>query len=179
MGSVQRFLAAIALVLGAAVVTAQTPAPYWWKLPDQLKYAFPQATSFSDKEGNPPHFNAFVADPKTGVPALAGFVFWTTELEPLERGYDGPIKMLVGMDLTGHLTNVLVVDHHEPYGYFSVDSPQFAAEFRSKSIRDPFRVGSDVDAISRATITITSATRVIKNSARRMARQYLSADELK
>ena len=31
-------------------------------------------------------------------------------LEPLERGYDGPIKMLVGVDLKAKLTGVLVVD---------------------------------------------------------------------
>ena len=42
---------------------------------------------------------------------LAGLAFWTTELDPLERGYDGPIKILVGMDTAGVLAGVLVVDH--------------------------------------------------------------------
>jgi transcriptional regulator of nitric oxide reductase len=103
-----------------------------------------------------------------------GYAFWTTELEPLERGYDGPIKMLVGLDTGGVLTGVVVVEHHEPYGDFSVDTPEFAAQFKGKNIRDPFRVGSDVDAVSRATISITSATRAIRNSARRVARQLLT-----
>jgi len=176
---VNRFVASVVCILAGAVVAGQTPAPYWWKLPDQLKHVFPQASSFSAKEGNPPHFKAFVNNPQTGKPELAGYVFWTTELEPLERGYDGPIKMLVGLDTTGRLTNVLVVDHREPYGYFSVESPEFAAAFRGKSIRDAFRVGSDVDAISRATITMTSATRAIKNSSRRIARQFLTPDAVK
>lgn len=144
------------------------------KLQGQLKKVFPAATGFSSKEGDPPHFNAYQQDARTGQPALAGFAFWTTELDPLERGYDGPIKMLVGMDTKGVLTGVLVVDHHEPYGSFSVEPPEFAAQFRGKSIRDPFRVGDDVDAVSRASITITSATRSIKNSARRVARQLLT-----
>jgi transcriptional regulator of nitric oxide reductase len=174
-----RFVIISTIMLAGAIVAAQAPVPYLWKLPEQLKYVFPEAMSFSDKEGNPPHFKAYSTDGRTAKPVVAGYVFWTTELEPLERGYDGPIKMLVGMDLTGRLTNVLVVDHHEPYGYFSVDSPQFAEQFRNKSIRDAFRVGSDVDAISRATITMTSATRAIKNGARRMARQYLSPEDLK
>ena len=175
----RRLLGALAVVCaGAVVLAAQAPAAYWLKLPEQLKIVFPRATSFSDKEGNPPHFKAYVAD-EAGKPSLAGYVFWTTELEPLERGYDGPIKMLVGMDLAGRLTSVLVVDHHEPYGYFSVDSPQFAEQFRNKSIRDAFRVGADVDAISRATITITSAARVIKNSARGIARQYMRPEDVK
>ena len=139
------------------------------KLQAQLTQLFPDATTFSPKGGNPPHFKAF-----TGAQALAGFAFWTTELEPLERGYDGPIKMLVGLDTKGVLTGVVVVEHHEPYGDFSVEPPQFAAQFKGKSIRDPFKVGVDVDAVSRATITITSATRAIRNSARRIARQLLT-----
>jgi len=176
---VHRLVTIIALGLTGTIVAAQTRVPFLWKLPEQLKYVFPGAVSFSEKEGNLPRFKAYVNDDRSGKPVLAGYAFWTTELEPLERGYDGPIKMLVGLDLTGRLTNVLVVDHHEPYGYFSVDSPQFAAQFHNKSLRDAFRVGSDVDAISRATITMTSATRAIRNSARRMARQFLSPEDLK
>ena len=101
-------------------------------------------------------------------------MFWTTELEPLERGYDGPIKMLVGVDTNAKLTGVLVTEHREPYGYFSVDIPEFAQQFRGKDIRDPFKVGSDVAAISRASITITSSSRAIRNGARRMARALLT-----
>jgi NosR/NirI family nitrous oxide reductase transcriptional regulator len=144
------------------------------KLQTQLKKVFPSATAFSSKEGDPPHFNAFMQDARTGQQALAGFAFWTTELDPLERGYDGPIKMLIGMDTKGILTGILVVDHHEPYGSFSVEPPEFAAQFKGKNIRDPFRVGDDVDAVSRASITITSAARSIKNSSRRVARQLLT-----
>jgi transcriptional regulator of nitric oxide reductase len=105
---------------------------------------------------------------------IAGYVFWTTELEPLERGYDGPIKMLVGMDTKGILTGVLVTQHNEPYGNFSIEPPRFAAQFKGKDIRDPFKVGADVDAVSSATITITSASRAIRNSARRVARALLA-----
>lgn len=139
----------------------------------QLRRIFPAASSFSPKGGEPPHFKAFTNDPKTGAPVLSGVAFWTTELDPLERGYDGPIKMLVGMDTAGVLTGVLVADHHEPYGYFSVDLPEFAAQFNGKSIRDPFRVGADVDAVSRATMTVSSASRAVRNSARRVATQLL------
>jgi NosR/NirI family nitrous oxide reductase transcriptional regulator len=113
-----RFKTTVAVALAAVViVTGQTPAES--KLPSQLKRVFPAATSFSPKEGNPPHFKAYVADPKTRQQILAGYAFWTTEVEPLERGYDGPIKMMVGMDSSGVLIGVLVVDHHEPYGNVS------------------------------------------------------------
>ena len=164
---------ALALVLGSMIV-AHTQAPIDPKLQGQLKTVFPSASSFSPKEGDPPHFKAFKIGPNPAPPDIAGFVFWTTELEPLERGYDGPIKMLVGMDTAGVLTGVLVVQHHEPYGNFSVEPPAFAAQFKGKSIRDAFKVGADVDAVSGATISITSATRAIRNSARRMATRLLA-----
>jgi NosR/NirI family nitrous oxide reductase transcriptional regulator len=137
------------------------------------KQVMPKATSFSAKEGVPPHYKAFAADPQ-GKPALLGYVFWTTELVPLERGYDGPIKMIVGLDTGGTITGIVVVEDREPFGNFSVRPPRFAAQFQGKSIRDPFKLGTDIDAVATATITMTSATRAIKNSARLVARQFLT-----
>jgi NosR/NirI family nitrous oxide reductase transcriptional regulator len=143
------------------------------KIEALLKRLFPDSTRISAKEGAPPHFNVFGRSGGADSETLIGFGFWTTELEPLERGYDGPIKILVGMDMRGVLAGVVVVEHHEPYGNISVDPPAFAAQFAGKSVRDPFKVGEDIDAISRASITNLSATRAIRNSARRMATQYL------
>jgi NosR/NirI family nitrous oxide reductase transcriptional regulator len=161
----------ITLVLSSAVVATVGQAPESAALQSQLKQLFPAASSFSPRGGEPPHFKAF-ADP--AGKQLRGLAFWTTELEPLERGYDGPIRMLVGMDTEGILTGIIVAGHNEPYGDFSIDLPQFAEQFKGKNIRDQFRVGADVDAVSRATITITSAARAIRNSARRAARQLLT-----
>jgi len=155
----------------AAVLAAQTPLDS--KQETQLRRIFPDAASFSPKGGEPPHFKVFKKDP-AGAPVLAGLAFWTTELDPLERGYDGPIKILVGMDTAGVLVGVLVVDHHEPYGYFSVDLPEFSAQFKGKSVRDPFRLGADIDAVSRATMSVGSASRAVRNSARRVATQLLT-----
>jgi len=139
----------------------------------QLKRVFPNATAFSAKQTRPlPHYVAYTGNPASQT--VAGYVFWTTELEPLERGYDGPIKMLVGLDTSAHLTGVLVTEHHEPYGYFSVDLPEFAQQFKGKDIRDPFKVGADVAAVSRASISINSSARAIRNGARRVARAMLT-----
>jgi NosR/NirI family nitrous oxide reductase transcriptional regulator len=140
----------------------------------QLEQLFPEAASFSAKSGNPPAYKAFGPTASGQEPKLLGYAYWTTELEPLERGFDGPIKMLVGMDTTGVLKGIIVTEHREPYGYFSVDLPDFAEQFKGKNIRDPFKVGSDVDAIARATITVTSSSRAIRNSSRRVARAYLA-----
>jgi NosR/NirI family nitrous oxide reductase transcriptional regulator len=139
-----------------------------------LQQLFPDAVTFSAKEGSPPHFKAFGPPTSGQEPQPIGLAYWTTELEPLERAYDGPIKMLVGMDMTGVLTGVIVTEHREPYGYFSIDLPEFAAQFEVKNIRDRFRVGEDVDAITRATVSVTSASRAVRNSSRRVARAYLT-----
>ena len=64
------------------------------------------------------------ATPRSGRRRCSACAFWTTELEPFERAYDGPIKILVGMDTKGVLTGVIVTEHHEPYGNFSVDRPE-------------------------------------------------------
>jgi NosR/NirI family nitrous oxide reductase transcriptional regulator len=143
----------------------------------QLQKLFPNAATFAPRAGNPPHFKAFGPAEAGKEPALLGLAYWTTELEPLERGFDGPIKMLVGMDTTGILMGVIVTDHREPYGYFSVDLPEVMAQFERKNVRDGFRVGQDIDAISRATITLESASRAVRNSSRRIARAYLVPPE--
>jgi NosR/NirI family transcriptional regulator, nitrous oxide reductase regulator len=164
----------VIVALGAgAVIVGQTQSTIDPKLQSELKQLFPAAAAFSPKVFDPPHYKAYASNPAGSSQAVAGLAFWTTEIEPLERGYDGPIKILVGMNTNGILTGIIVVQHHEPYGDFSIETPQFAAQFRGKSVRDPFRVGADVDAVSRATISITSAARAIRNSARRMATQLL------
>jgi transcriptional regulator of nitric oxide reductase len=138
-------------------------------LPEHLKQVFPDATAFSKKQTKPlPHYIAY--SNVSGSQTVAGYAFWTTELQPDERGYDGPIEMLVGMDMDGKLTGVLVTEQHEPYGYFSVGLPSFARQFNGKDIRDPFKVGADVAAVSRASISVNSAARAIRNSARLTAR---------
>ena len=111
---------------------------------DKLKRLFPAATSFTPKEGEPLHFTAFANDGRGGR-TLLGYAFWTTEVVPLERGYGGPIDM-----------------------------PAFPAQFKGKDVRDPFKLGEDVDAVSRASITMSSAVRTIRNASRRVARALLT-----
>jgi len=160
------------LIATSATVTAEqslrsTP------LPEIVKHLFPAASTVSPKSGVPPRFPALQID-GSGAAKQIGVAFLTTDLEPLERGYHGPIRILVGLQPNGKLAGVVVLENQEPYGYFSVDLPTFAAQFTGKDIRDPFKVGQDVDAVSRASITINSATRAIRNSARRVAAQVFT-----
>ncbi len=166
-------------VVAATAVIAAGQTAGGPPLETRLKQLFPAAGSFSPKEGNPPHYVAYAAGAaapadKNDKKAVVGYAFWTTDLEPLERAYDGPIQILVGINPRGVLAGIIVTAHREPYGNFSVDPPEFAAQFAGKDVRAPFKVGGDIEAVSRATISITSATRAIRNSARRFARQMLT-----
>lgn len=146
----------------------------------ELKQLFPSAVAFSPLSGDPLHFKAYAVEPKTNpsAPPL-GIAFWTTDLVPQEHGYHGPIHLLVGMNMSGTLTGVVVAYNSEPYGYFSVEPPKFAAQFKGKTFRDPFRVGGDVDAVSRASITINSAARAIRDSSRIVAQKLLPPEVTK
>jgi transcriptional regulator of nitric oxide reductase len=170
-------LATLAVGVALLAVGASGQSSNDAELTAQLKKLFPSAATFSAKTGTPAHYKAFgpAAGGKQGE--LLGLAYWTTELEPLERGFDGPIKMLVGLSTEGKITGVIVTDHREPYGYFSVDLPEWPKQFEGKSVRDAFKVGQDVDAISRATISVTSASRAIRNSSRKIARAYLAPPE--
>ncbi len=142
-----------------------------------IREIFPEADAVSSKGGDVPHYQAYKIDPQTNQRTLVGFAFFTTDLDPRERGYDGPIEIAVAMNTKGMITQIKVVENHEPYGYFSIDQPEFAAQFRNKSILDSFRVGRDIDAVTRATISVASASRVIRKTARRIARLYLVKED--
>jgi transcriptional regulator of nitric oxide reductase len=164
-------LAAIALLLaGSSVLLAAGQAPDARQL-GRLRQLFPAATAFSPKGGEPPHYKVYSG--QGTEQRVIGYAFWTTEVVPLERGYGGPIAILVGLESSGRLSGVIVGDHREPYGDFSIEQPAFAAGFEGKDIRDPFKLGGDVDAVSRASITMSAAVRAIRTAARRIAREHL------
>jgi transcriptional regulator of nitric oxide reductase len=146
----------------------------------KLKQLFPQAVAFTPRgEKDPLHFTAYAADPQSPGAKPLGFAFWTVDINPEELGYHGHIHMLVGINTVGMLTGVIVDWNTEPYGDFSVEPPAFGAQFRGKSIRDPFIVGKDVDIVSRATITVRAAARTIRESSRIVARALLKPEDVR
>ena len=163
--------AAVALACLTISLSGQAPAG---KELNQLKVLFPTATNFGPKEAKPPVFKAYLTDPKTKSQSVLGYAAYTTDWQPFERGYDGPIKILVGVSTAGFVTNIVVVEHKEPYGYRSVDQQRFADQFINKNIQDAFKLRADVNAVSGATATVSSATRSIRDTAKRIAEAYLA-----
>ena len=157
-----RTVALVALLLGALtlVLAGRQSKAAEAQQQTRLKILFPTATSFSAKEGQPPHFTAYADSSKS----VLGYAFWTTEVVAARARLRRPYRDARGDRPQGGLTGVIVGEHHEPYGNFSIDPPAFAAQFKDKDVRDPFKLGDDIDAVSRATITMSSAVRAIRNA---------------
>ncbi|MBM3514127.1 MAG: FMN-binding protein [Alphaproteobacteria bacterium] len=169
----------LALVCGAGAARSATidrASPEDEKL---YKSVFPDANIFSVKGGAKPHVRAYKLDPTTGDATVVGFVFRTDEVEPDEYAYSSQIAQLVGLTTAGKITAVKVISHREPFGYFSVDPPDYVSQYQGKSILNTFEVGEDIDAVTRATITIDGGARVIKKSARRIMQLYLAEQKAK
>lgn len=155
------------------VFTNPRPEPYF-------KTLFPNAAAFGPFGGTPLHYKVYDVDPKANPAApVVGFIFWTTDVMPNEYGYHGPIHFLVGMDNHGIIQGVVMDYNSEPYGYFSVDPPKFVEQFKNKSIRDPFQLGKDIAVVSRASITMNHAARVLRDATRTMAKTFLNPSDIK
>lgn len=145
-----------------------------------LKAMFPNAAHISPHSGSPLHWKIYAQDPRTNPQAKpVALAWWSTDLVPLERGYSGQTHMFVGMDMKGIIMGAITDYSPDPYASFSVEPKEFAAQFKGKSIRAPFRVGEDIHAVSRATLTVTSATRAVRDSARIMAKLFLNPADVK
>lgn len=171
-GACRRGLLVLTLVLAGAAAAAQplvSPADE-----AALRGLLPDADHFELHDRGPRHFRAFAAPEAGAAPRLIGLAFFTTDLAPRIYAYKGRITSLVAMDPGGRLIGVRVLHHYEPFGYFSIDLAGFAPQFAGKSILEPLEVGGDIDAVSRATITMEAATRAIRQGARRLARDFLA-----
>ena len=146
----------------------------------KLKELFPKAVAFTPRgDVDPLHFTAYASDPAKAGARPIGFAFWTIDIVPGELGYHGHIHMLIGMDTRGRIAGVITDINTEPYGDISVNLPEFPNQFKGKSIRDKFVPGEDLDAVSRATITVRAAAREIRESSRIVARALLSPDAIR
>lgn len=175
-GQIHVSLVMLCLLLGSAVASADTPFSRAVN-ESLLKQVMPAAERFSGKAGEPPVFTAYAANPETGDDIIVGYVFQTSDLPPEEIGFSSTIDVLVGLDLEATVTAVKILDYNESFlssrGDF-LSIPPFQEQFRRKPLSDPFRVGRDIDGVSRATISSWATARGVYNAARQVAQVYLT-----
>lgn len=141
-----------------------------------MKSILPSAELFSEKSGDPPVYRAYDVN-EGGEQVLVGYLFETPDLPPEEIGYSAPIDVLIGMDLSGTVTGIQILYYRESYRSIRGDflhTERFPDQFEGKTLEEGFRVGRDVDGVSRATISSWAVARGIRNAARRVAQAYLS-----
>ena len=122
---------------------------------------------FGPKEGDPPHYAA-----PNGTLA-----FNSHDIVPSIRGYAGPIKTLVVMGPTGEIKGIRIVSHKETPNYVhAMLEPSYAQSFAGKPVSDQFEVGRDLDAITRATVSVDALADTVRSSSATVASRVLSMD---
>jgi len=112
---------------------------------------------------------------KKGLPLLyasdAGIVAYNSyDIVPDIRGYAGPIKLLVAIDSSGRITGLRILEHRETKNYVHyMETPEYLAQFIGKSVHDPIELDTDIDGISRATVSVTALAKTVADSSRAVA----------
>ena len=168
--------------LASLLLGSPSSASAQYRLPvdaEMIQSVMPLADSFSTKAGLPPVYTAYGTG-ADGSPGVIGYVYLTANVPPIQYGYSGPIDVLVGMALTGHLTGATIVNYRESLSSSRGDflrRGRLTEQLVGKHIGERFQVRRDLDGISGASISATAMFRGIRNSARRVALSYLQPGE--
>ena len=112
------------------------------------------AEEFAVTEGELPENITGVYEALNGG-SNAGYVFTVTT-----KGYGGSIEMMVGINADSTLSGIQILNHSETpgLGAKAKEDPTFAEQFKGVAADKDITLGSDVNAITGATITSTGVT---------------------
>ncbi|MGC3875219.1 transcriptional regulator NosR [Halomonas sp. GXIMD04776] len=133
---------------------------------DQVKQDFPEASSLEAAESELPVQAVMKGD------EVLGYVFETVDIAPIPAYSGKPVNLLVGIDPTGQLTLAKVLDHSEPIMLVGIPEEKlqnFAAAHTNFSVSDNPKIGTNLDAISGATVTVIVVNDTIMRAARQVA----------
>ena len=93
-----------------------------------------------------------------------------------ENGYQSSITLATLIDLNGKIVDVQTYSENETPAFYKriVETGFFESAFKDKFIGDGFKVGYNIDAISRATITSKAITKVVHKSAYYVGTKHLN-----
>ena len=158
-----------ALVLLTAMFSTVTAEPVF----DLAKLYFPQADRVGEFAGDP------LAAPVYQGEQLLGYVIRTTDIAPIPAYSGKPITLLVGLDLTGHIAGLHILEHSEPIlvvGVSEQDLRQYIDQYRGVSVLERVKLGGaeregyvTVDSISGATITAMVMNATVMKAIKKVA----------
>ncbi|MBI4825457.1 MAG: FMN-binding protein [Nitrospirae bacterium] len=122
---------------------------------------------FSAKAGTPLHYRS-----DRDIAAFNSY-----DVVPAIKGYAGPIKVLLAINDKGEIAGIKLLEHKETPNYVHyLMSPDYLNRFVGKNVNDPFEPDNDIDAVSRATISVEALADTIKTSSRMIASQVYGID---
>ena len=86
---------------------------------------------------------------------------WAVVLD--EMGKVKPITFLVGIDVQGKVTGVIVLEYRDIFGS-EIKRRSFLRQFQNKSLKDRIAIGADIDAVTSATISSNAATSAVRKA---------------
>jgi uncharacterized protein with FMN-binding domain len=90
-------------------------------------------------------------------------------------GYGGPVRMMVGVDPSGEIIGVKVVEQRETPGFFRLlPRADFFGAFLNRSVSDPLQLGQDIDAVSGATLSSEGVAAAVHRAASQIAADRLN-----
>ncbi len=115
---------------------------------------------FSAKAGTPPHYSS-----DRSITAFNSY-----DAAPSVNGYAGPIKVLLAINSKGDITGIKVLEHKETENYVHyLMSSDYLGRFVGKNVNDPFEPDNDIDALSRATVSVDALADTVRRSSRMVA----------
>ena len=132
-------------------------------LPVELNALIIEADSFKEKKKPFLYYEAYKNK------ALLGYCFNTIDVDPNEKGYVGPMEILVAINKEGAIINLKIVKSNETPEYAKgISEPKFLNQFKGKGARDKFIIGEDIDAVTHATMSSKAIAGILKNSLNKM-----------
>lgn len=145
--------------------------------PDGWNEIFPHATSIGDKQSSPPVW------PVYQVGNVIGYLFNSKDVVAIPAFSGKPVDMLIGIDLTGTLAGVQVVEHQEPiflHGFGEQPLFDFVKQYAGLSVLDSIKVGNSsnqshvvIDGITKATVSVVVINETVLLSSLNIARKTL------
>lgn len=90
------------------------------------------------------------------------------------QGYSGNVKVMVGVDPAGEILGVKVLDQTETPGFYArIEKSDLTANFAGMQVTSPFKLGDDVDGVTRATVTSHAITEAVRKASYTLAEQQL------
>lgn len=80
-----------------------------------------------------------------------------------EMGKNYPITFLVGVDTQAKIAGILILEFRDMFGS-EIKRKSFLRQFRGKTLKNPLKIGRDIDAVTGATISSKAAASAVKKS---------------